>query len=61
MTELKKALEAERRSRRRFLKNAGTVAVTAPAVAMLLSSETKANGVNGYNGAVTKPPAPQAF
>ena len=59
-----KVLDQEKRNRRDFLRNAGTVAVTAPAVAILLSSETKASVVVGYNGApTTAPPKPivQAF
>jgi hypothetical protein len=36
--------------RRAFLKRVGKAAVVAPAVAMLLSAETKANNVSIYNG-----------
>ena len=35
------AEEAKLKARRKFLKTAGTVAVTAPAVALLLSATTK--------------------
>ena len=62
MKKVDKVLSQEKRNRRDFLKNARTVAATAPAVAILLSSESKAGILVGYNGQITtRPPQPQAF
>ncbi len=61
MKKVDEVLSQEKRNRSDFLKNAGTVAVTAPAVALLLSSETKAGPITGYNGTTTPLPTLQAF
>lgn len=46
--------------RRDFLKKAAAVGMTAPAVAMLLSTEAKAQQVDGYN-LPTPAPEPTPF
>ncbi len=51
------ALEEEAKARRDFLKKAGTVGLAAPAVAVLLSTDVKAQAQGGY-GPATRPPQP---
>lgn len=48
------------KERRDFLKKAGAAGMTAPAVAMLLSTEAKAQSVDGYNQPTPAPePTPR--
>ena len=53
---VKEALDEHAARRRKLLKNAGTLAVTAPAVSLLLANGVKPALAQGYSGGkVTKP------
>ena len=56
--ETQTAATQEEQARRDFLKKAGSVGMTAPAVAMLLSTEVKAAVDYGYDVPPTPAPEP---
>lgn len=59
MTDITKGTLAKHAQRRRdFLKKSGTVAVAAPAVALLLQAGIKPAYAQNYGGVTTAPPPP---
>ena len=56
MKEIEKAVEQEKQNRREFLKTARTAALTAPAVTLLLASDSKPASAGSYNGVTTPLP-----